>query len=413
MSSLALFAITHQRASLDVLEKVSVDRPGAQALADRILELSGNDEVVVVSTCNRLELYLAGDAPDLPGTARALAAQCGTPVAALTSVAHTLTGDAVAEHLFRVAAGLESRLVGESQILGQIRAAIARAQADGVAGPHLGTLFQFATAAGRRARRAPDAAGVPSLARIALDAAAPDLAGWPARVLVVGAGAMAAAVTQELVYRGMDFVVCARRPGPATRLAGRGSRVLPMEDLPGGLDHVDVAICATAARTPILTRAGLAATMSARPRRPLVVVDLGLPRNVEPEARLLPGVHLLDLDDLTGDHGELLLRRRANVVADEQRRYQLWRAGQAGGELIAELRDEVLARSRRAVADRLGPQAGAAAVERAARHRAGRLLHAPTLAIKERIADGDRPGALAVLAALRADVEWLRAAESA
>lgn len=395
MSSLTVVAITHDRAAFDLFERVALDAASSRTLA-AVLVAECADEAVVLATCNRTEMYLAGARAHARGALSVLAAHTGVPLRELASVALTARGDDASLHLFRVACGLESRVVGEGAILAQVRGAIARATQDGTAGPQLNTLFRFAAAAGRRARRG-TGAGTSSLASIALDAAgtAPE----SGTTVVVGAGQMASAVAQELSARRLDYLVCARQPERATALVHR-RMVVGLDCLPALLEGVDLVVCATSARTPLLRADEMSAAMRRRRGRPLTLVDLSMPRNVDPSAAHVRGIRLIDLQGLTAEQGDVHLLHAAEVVAAEHERFRMWQAGQAAGAVIRRLRTGVYERCRAAAAPALsGTGSDAATVDRVAHRVAAKLLHGPTIALKELIAAGDEDGARALLRA--------------
>jgi glutamyl-tRNA reductase len=400
VASLVLVAITHQSAPFALLERVALSSDDCTALASSLCRgTAGVSEAVVLSTCNRTEIYVAGRSPHHAAVVDALASLTGADRTELAAAALKAVDDDASLHLLRVAAGLESRVVGEGEILGQVRAAYGRAAEHGTVGPRLSGLFRWAASTGRRARRASFASGaaLPSLASIALDEAAAS-PGFPA-VLLVGAGSMAAAVAGELTARRVAYRVCARRPDRAAHLA-RAAGVVPFDGLGGALDQVDVVVCATSARSPVLSVADLAAALQRRRGRPLTVVDLGLPRNVAPAAGAIAGVRLLDLAALSVDRGDLHLRRGAHVVAMEHRRYLSWLAGQAAGADIGRLRAHLLCVCRaQVVRDAAGGAMDAATVERLARSMAGVLAHRPTVVLKDLVAHGDTAAAAAVLSA--------------
>jgi glutamyl-tRNA reductase len=396
LSSLTVVAITHHRAAFDLFERVALDVESSRTLAAALVPATAT-ESVVLSTCNRTEIYLAGDPPDAGAALAALAAHTGVPLAELAPVALTAHGDEASLHLFRVACGLESRVVGEGQILGQVRAAIARAAHDGTAGPQLGALFRFAASAGRRARRGTGVGTTSSLASIALDAAGPALE--TGTTVVVGAGQMASAVAQELSARRLEYLVCARQPERVTAL-GHRRMVVGLDCLPTLLEGVELVVCATSARTPLLRADEVSAAMRRRRGRRLTLVDLSIPRNVDPSAAHVRGIRLIDLEGLTAEQGDVHLLHAADVVAAEHERFRMWQAGQAAGALIRHLRTSVYERCRVATAPALpGTVFDAATVDRVARRIAAKLLHGPTITVKELIAAGDEEGARALLRA--------------
>jgi glutamyl-tRNA reductase len=395
--ALAVVAISHQRAPLAILEQVNLDADGCAELAHTLTQLEGVSEAVVLSTCNRTELYLAGEAPDPSTAVDALVAHVGMKPLRDEYVRHAAGANA-ALHLFRVAAGLESRVTGEREILGQVRSAITAARDGGTVGSHLDCMFRSAIAVGRRAQQT-DPATPSLLPQIGLNAARIDATQAAGLTVVMGAGLMAAATVSELVARGMDYVVCARRVERAALLASRPDQVVPFDELRTVLDRAEVVVCATGARTPLLTVADAELAMARRCGRPLVIVDLSLPRNVDPAAGKIPGLRLLDLEDLVSGSSVVELRRRTEIIDEEFQRFGSWLAGHDAGRLISELRAGVHAQCREALAASLAEVGLSAEMLDSAAHTvAGRLLHAPTMAIKALMAEGDDAAATAILA---------------
>jgi glutamyl-tRNA reductase len=258
-------------------------------------------------------------------------------------------------------------------------------------------LFRSAIAVGRRVQQT-DRTSPALLPQVGLDAARPDPTKPVGLTMVMGAGLIAAETARELVARGMDFVVCARRTERAALLTERPEQVVAFDDLAATLDRAQVVVCATGARAPLLRVADVEHAMTRRAGRPLVIVDLSLPRNVDPAAGRVPGVRLLDLEDLVSGSSLVELRRRSEIVDEEFRRFGSWLAGQLAGHLIGQLHAVVNDLCRDALAASLAAAGmGSEAIEAAARSVAGRLLHAPTLAIKALMAEGDEPGARAIL----------------
>lgn len=401
MDSLALIAITRKTATIDDLECVALDPAENAELARRMTAFAGTDEAVIVSTCNRTEIYLAGTEPDVVACAALVAENSGVSLKHLERIAVTFSDDEASRHLFSVAAGLESRLIGEREILGQIRSAIGSAKEDGAAGPILENLFRYAVAAGRRARRAVGTEVAPSLATVSLDAVSVK---GDARAVVVGAGEVAAALTDELKLRQIAYDVVARRIAQAERLANGFGEAHGLEHLDARVEGADIVFAATGARTHILTADALAKVMARRRGRPLTVVDLGLPRNVDPEARQISGVRLMDLADLGGGEAGRL-PAQVDAIEIEHDRYRTWLAGQAGANLIAKLRQhvyEVCLSEVSAAGDELG--IGPVESRKLAQRMSGKLLHAPTLALKEHLLSGREAAARDLLAAFGVDL---------
>ncbi|HEY0519888.1 MAG TPA: glutamyl-tRNA reductase [Ilumatobacteraceae bacterium] len=396
--ALAVVAVSHQRAPLAILERVNLDREGCATLARTLTALPGISEAVVLSTCNRTELYIAGAAPDPTAAVNALVDHIGVAPGFLDQYARHASGPNCALHLFRVAAGLESRVSGEREILGQVRSAIAVAREAGTVGSHLDCMFRSAIAVGRRAQQSDDWA--PSLLpQIGLNAATGETTELPGLTVVMGAGQMAAGTVRELMSRGMDFVVCARRVERAALLASRPEQVIAFDELHSVLDRAEIVVCATGARTPLLTARDAELAMARRGGRPLVIVDLSLPRNVDPAAGQVPGLRLLDLEDLVSGSTVIELRRRTDIIDEEFRRFTGWIGGQVAGQMIAALHRGVHDITREAMeASLTSAGVSPAEIDAAARTIAGRLLHAPTMCIKSLMAEGDEIAARAILA---------------
>ncbi len=393
-----LVAITHRNAPLGLLEQVALDVETSAAVGVELCTHPGVSEAVVLSTCNRTEVYLAGSGLDSELVLRSLARASSASADELRSAQLVANGEAAAAHLFTVAAGLDSRVVGEAEVLVQVRSAIAHAEAAGCTGPFLPGIFRFAISTGRRSQRTTDHALTPSLSRLALNAVRPDgVVDGP--TVVLGSGAMAASTAQELATRRLDYLVCARREDLAAQLARSTEDVIPFDQISYALVRAGVVICVTGARSPLVRVPLLRQVMRERAGRDLTIVDLSLPRNIEPSAAQLHGVKLLNLDDLVDGMTADQIRQRREIVADERRRYRSWLAGQAAGPLVTHLQDHVY-RSCQAAIDRSSGERATCpeATHEAARRMANKLLHEPIVAIKRLIEAGDHHAALGVLA---------------
>jgi glutamyl-tRNA reductase len=292
-------------APLELLERLAIDQERRPKALAGLLDLEHVHEAVVVSTCNRVEVYTAisrfhgaaGDVRRFMADLRGLA---------LGEFAHHLYDyyeERAVRHLFAVAAGVDSMVVGEAQILGQVREAFQAAQAERSVGPVLSALFNRAIKVGRRARSETGiGAGQLSTVTVGLRVADGQLGGLAGRrALLVGAGSLARLAGRTLRQAGAgELVVANRTPAAGTALARElGGRAVPLERVTDELAAVDLVVAATAGTTPTVTTTTVAAAMAHRsPPGPLVVLDLGVPRDVEPEVRELPGVVLADLDAL-------------------------------------------------------------------------------------------------------------------
>jgi len=387
--SVLVVGISHRSAPVSVLERVAVDGEGAAKLLRDVAACEHVTEATVIATCNRLEVYadvdrFHGSVEELSGL---LVERAGRATEDLLPHLYVHYDDGAVSHLFQVAAGLDSMAVGEGQILGQAREALARGQEAGTVGPSLNVLFQQALRVGKRvhAETAIDQFA-PTLVSAALDRVGEVLG---RRAVVVGAGSMAALATATLTRRGAaDVVVVNRTAKRASSLAAElGVRAASLTRLSAEVAAADLVVACTGSTGVLVTT-----DMVAGRQRPLAVVDLALPHDVEPEVADLPGVTLVTLADLAEDlHGSeagaeveavrdivtqevaafLTARRQASVtptvvalrsMATEVVDAELARLVARLPDLDEASRDEVL-QSLRRVADK--------------------LLHQPTVRVKE------------------------------
>jgi len=298
-------------------------------------------EAFLLITCNRTELYGTRPAEALE-SALLETAGGGDP-----ADFYRKTGREAVGHLFAVAAGLDSMVVGEPQILGQVKRAMSEAHEEGALGAILGELVRRAIAVGRRARRETDLGkGLPSIPKVATGMVRLVLGDISDRtLLIVGTGKLGHQTAGLLRRSGAsEVVVTNRSPEAALRLAAEiGGRAAAFDDLDGLLLDADIVITCTAAPAPILTRERLATAMSARRERKLVLIDIAVPRDVEPEARSLRGVRLYDLDDLRGWGSSSLSPEtieRAHAIVDEEiADFLAWQAARAAVPTIQALRE--------------------------------------------------------------------------
>jgi glutamyl-tRNA reductase len=321
-------------------------------------ELGGG---AILSTCNRSELYLAGErAIGRDEAVAAIATGRGHPSPEGVTFYHH-EGTAALRHLFRVAAGIESLVIGESEILGQVREAFSASTAAGSGNAALARLFHSALRMGRRARSETDigAHGL-SVSALAVSLSRRLLGDLRRKtVLVVGAGDAGRRAAGALVQNGVGrLLVTTRRSGLAEEIASELSGVaIPFEDMTKALAEADVLISATAAPDTIISATDIAAAMAGRPERPLLAVDIAVPRDIDPATRGLPNVHLFDIDDLQAAAEANLEARKREVIAveaiveDEVARFQTWLEAQRAQPTIAGLRQRAEA-MRRAELDR-------------------------------------------------------------
>jgi len=415
MSELLALGVSHKTAPLDLRERLSLTEGRAVGALHELTGADGIHEAAAISTCNRTELYLVvSDPVEAESTALGvLTRKAEIRPTELLGHLYSLRSGEAARHLFEVTAGLDSMIVGEAEIQGQVKRAYELALVEGATGPILNRLFRGALAAGGRVRdeTAVGEKGV-SIPSVAVELARRTLGALgDRRVLIVGAGETAELVARALVAKGVATVFVANRHydraiGLAQRFGGDAVR---FEELPEQLAAADIVVSATNSPHHIVERDGLEHVMEDRGGRPLLLVDIAVPRDVEPECREVPGVTLHDIDDVqqiverNAGGREAEARRAEPIIAAELDRFERWLASLAVVPTVAALRgraDEIV---ERVLAENEGrwESLGEADRERLvamANAIAGRLLHEPTLRMK-RSAGSD--SAYAYVSALR------------
>jgi glutamyl-tRNA reductase len=401
--SVLVVGISHRSAPVPLLERVAMDAEGAAKLAKDVAAGEHVTEAAVIATCNRLEIYadvdrFHGSVEELSGL---LVERAGRSTEALLPHLYVHYDDGAVSHLFQVAAGLDSMAVGESQILGQTRDALARGQESGTVGPALNVLFQQALRVGKRAHAETGIdQAAPTLVSAALDRVG-DVAGR--RTVVVGAGSIAARATATLVRRGAaEVVVVNRTPDRASRLAAEhGVRAAALADLEAEVAGADLVVACTGSTGVLLTTEMVVAL-----GRPLDVVDLALPHDVEPGVGALPGVTLVTLadlgDDLAGSDAGVEVDAVRGIVTQEVAAFLTARRQASVTPTVVALRsmatgvvDAELARLMARLPDL--DDATRAEVLRSLRRVADKLLHQPTVRVREL---ANETGAVSYAAAL-------------
>jgi glutamyl-tRNA reductase len=407
--SVVVIGLEHDRAPLELIERVAVAEEDLAKTLGVLRDRPNLAEVAVLSTCLRTEVYAVverfhegvADLQDFLATEGEIGAEV------LSERATVLFDDAVVAHLFEVASGLRSAVLGETEVLGQVRRAYERAVEEHAAGPVLSALFRHAVQAGRRVRTTTTIAqGTTSLSHIAVDVAARQLGGSlrARRVVVVGAGEMGAGVVDALAAPRHwdtpgptpDVVVANRTAARAGTLAARvGGRAVGLSALAEELAEADAVIVSTRSDEPLLNPERIGPVLDAREgRAPLVIVDMGVPRNVAPALGATPGITLLDMNDLRA-HADIALqgrqaeRQRAEeIVAQEVERYRADQRARGAAPIVSALRDRVeelrlqeLDRHR-ARLDRLDAEQRAE-VESLTRDVLAKLMHEPVVLLKE------------------------------
>jgi glutamyl-tRNA reductase len=405
MTHLWLIGLDHTTAPVTVREQVAFD---ADAIERALAELTQGAhaplrEAAILATCNRVEIYGAGDESAGEALLAFLARFHGREPAALRPHLFLHEGEAVAQHLCAVAAGLRSLVLGEAQIQGQVRQAHERAAEAGGAGPILGALFRHALAAGGRVRSETALGlGAASVSQAAVELARQRLGDLGGRsVLLIGSGKVGELAARTLRANGAGALLVANRTMEhAQALAERwGGEALPLEDLEAGLARAEIAISSTAAPAPIITRPLVERALAGRGAGPgLLLLDLAVPRDVAEDVGALPGVSLLGVDDLHGVVGATLARRGQSLAAaeaiavHEAAAFALWLREREALPALAALRQRAEA-LRAAELDRtlrrLDLDASQReAVEALSRSLVNKLLHAPTLRVKGAAAQG-------------------------
>ncbi len=396
--SLLVVGLSHRSAPVDLLERASISASEVPAVLTDLTLSPHVAEAMVLSTCNRVELYADVDRfhGGVDELSDLLAARAGRNVAALGSHLYVHYEDAAVQHLFAVAAGLDSMVLGETQILGQLRTAYAAAQMAGTAGREMHDLTQQALRVGKRAHSVTgiDAAGasIVSAGLAEAERRCGALAGRSA--LVCGAGSMAALAVATLRRAGVvDIVIANRTPERARVLASSvAGRSVSLDDLEDVLSIVDIVVSTTGAKGVVVPVDVVERAVKLRDGRPLCILDLALPHDVDPAAGEVPGVTLVDLDALSAALADAEVNDEVEaarvIVADEvvaflaaQRSGQVAPTVTALRSRAAALVDLELAR----LASRLPDLdlATRAEVESTVRRVVAALLHTPTVRVKE------------------------------
>src|ERR1700681_615739 len=353
---IVLIGLNHRTASVDLRERVAFTPEQAREAAEQLRSRGLLEESLVLSTCNRSELY---------GVPRENAIDSAGAVELFVPSFHQLSlselngslyrhrdSNAV-RHLFRVAAGLDSMLLGEAEILGQVRDAYQIALDRGETGPVLNRMFQAALEVGKRVRNETELGTRPVSVAFSGVKLAERIFGKlnNHRALIVGAGATSEQVVRHLSDRGIKQLrVLNRTPEHAVDLAARfGGEVVPWENLSSALEWPDLIVTSVSSSEPILTRAAIERAMAARGNRALLMIDLGVPRNVAADAADLYNTYLYNIDDLTEiveqnkKTREAEIPRAESIIEEQIEKFLHWQAGVATGTVLGDLRAKLAA----------------------------------------------------------------------
>jgi glutamyl-tRNA reductase len=405
VNELLAIGASHKTASLALRERLSLPEGRAASLLGELVRAVEVHEAVAISTCNRTELYLvAADPVDAESLAlSALSRQAGIRPTELLGNLYSLRGTDAVRHLFSVAAGLDSMIIGENEIQGQVRRSYELALVEGTTGPITNRLFRDALGAGKRARTE---TGIGrsrvSVSSVAVELAEQVLGNLESRqVLVIGAGENGEVTARALANRGVHSIFVAnRRYDRAIGLAARfGGEAVRFDELPELLGRADIVVACTASPHQIVGREELALVLEERAGRPLLMIDIAVPRDIDPSVRDLPGLTLYDMDDLqhavarnmSGREAEAV--KAARLIEQEVERFGRWLGSLEIVPTIAALRergDEIVAQVLRENDERWESlsENDRKRIELMARAVVSRLLHEPTLRLKD--TEGDR-----------------------
>lgn len=421
MSSILLAGLNHRTATIDIRERFTLNSCGMDVVHSELRRLAARSpalqEVVVISTCNRLEVYAAADQVEsgLAAITGYLAGIYGTSAGEIRDLLYFAQDDEAVHHLMRVTCGLDSMILGEPQILGQVAAACNAAQAAGSLGPLLSHLFSHALHCGKRARTETEIGShTTSISHAAALLAKQTLGALSERqVLVIGAGEMAEMAAVALQQHGVTAITCVNRTlERATHIAERvHGQALAWPQLDEALDAADVVISATSAPHPVLLAPQIAAAQGRRRQRPLLLLDIALPRDIDVAVDAVPGVRRYDIDHLRDTVDANLSRRQAavpnveRIIAGEAACYLSWLHERQVVPALVELRrraadvaETELQRTLRRLEHRNGQdQQLEQEVTQLAHRIVAKLLHAPTVRLKAQAANGNGVAYLHVL----------------
>jgi glutamyl-tRNA reductase len=396
---LLCLGISHKTAPVAVRETLALTTRDAQGLCRELVETEAIREAVAISTCNRTEIYLVGDpvAAETELLGR-LAARAGTRPTELADALYAPRNCDAARQLYRVVAGLESMIVGEAEIQGQAKRAYEAALEAGTTGPLTNRLFSAALRTGKRVRSetaiGEGRASVSSVAvGLARDVMGPELTARD--VVIIGAGETSELTAKALAEQGVRTIFVANRHADRARsIADRfGGTVSSLHDLPDRLTEADIVVASTASPHPVIGVDELALVMRERDGAPLLLIDLAVPRDIEPACAELDGVTLYDIDDLQSVVARNRSVREAervhaeDVVEDEIQRFARWMGQLDVTPTISALREHGDAIVEQVLAENAGRWESAsprdrARIEALAKSVMQRLLHEPTIRLK-------------------------------
>ena len=400
MSELLAIGVSHKTAPVEVRERLALPEQRAGEFLRDLRGTADVQEAVAISTCNRMELYLVvGDPVEAEGTALAmLASQAGIRPTAFASAIYSHRNCDAARHLYRVSAGLESMIVGENEIQGQVKRSYESALAKETVGPLTNKLFKAALATGKRVRSETAIAERRlSLPGVAVALAREQLGDLQGReVVIVGSGETSELTAKALADSGCHTVfVASRRRDRALSLARRyGGRSVSFDELPHALERAGIVLAATASPHLLLEARELAEVMQARRGRPMLLIDLAVPRDIDSACAEIGGVSLYDIDDLQAVISrnrkvrQAEARKAEGIIEEEIQHFAAWMGSLEVLPTLSALRAHATAIAEQVVRENAGRWESASPrdlerIDALARAVVNRLLHDPTVRMKE------------------------------
>jgi glutamyl-tRNA reductase len=401
--SLALIGVNHKTAPIEVRERIAISREDLPETTRSLAAVPGVAECMIVSTCNRVEILAALELPSIDLTSF-LHRHFGLDPALLAPHLYEFRDQEAVRHLFRVAASLDSMVVGEPQILGQVKEAFAVARASGTVGGQLEHLLQSTFAAAKKVRSETEiGSNSVSIASVAVELARKIFGSLEGRtVFLVGAGKMSELAARHLVQQGAGAILVTNRTLERARRMAESfqGRVIPFDELHETASQADIVISSTGAPHPIFRREHGQAFMSRRRNRPMFFIDIAVPRDVDPEMGKLEGIFVYDIDDLQQVAAAHLSERsreatdaEALIAAEVERFHQRLLTVNVAPAIVAlqHQAEEIRQAELKRVQARLGPMSAEqiAAVEALTRGLVNKFLHPPMQALKQAAREND------------------------
>lgn len=416
---LLTIGLTHRTAPVKVRERIAIAPERLPVALDELVNLESVNEASILSTCNRTEMFIVVDDPENPAPRNWFMQLDSGSTATLSSLVHQLSGEQVARHLFRVAAGLDSMILGEPQILGQVKQSYETARQAGTVGKYLNQLFQNSFATAKAVRTDTSIGSNPVSVAYAAATLSRQIFGElsDATVLLVGAGETIELTARHLQQAGAtEFIVANRTQARAQQLASDlDGQAISLPMLPDHLHRADVVVTSTAADLPLIGKGAVERALKQRRHRPMFMVDLAVPRDIEVEVEQLRDVYLYTVDDLQQVVQKNVRSREAAAEEAEQiinsrvRDFSDWLSAERAVPLVKayrshfeQTRDEQLKQALRALAR---GQDAETVLARLAHSLTNKLAHDPLVAIREAGQQGDMESLAAMRRVLKLDEE--------